>query len=200
VILDATGAVYRTTFTEGTGDGWQTWTSVGGVLADIAPAPVGGELLFAERMPGGDLYWWQHITETVRHLMLVELPCPSIAFHGVAPSKAQFMDAAEFEPITREFLYLAFPPFNLRDLQTDCAIKVALLKESRERGLPWLFSPGDDVLQQLGVFGYVLLFLQSCESRLLLCDALFILGVLELVLDESGEFAYFVLRFASSWR
>ncbi len=59
VILDATGATYRTTFTEGTVNGWQPWTSVGGVLADIAPAGVGGELFFVGRTPADDLWWWQ---------------------------------------------------------------------------------------------------------------------------------------------
>jgi hypothetical protein len=59
VILDVTGAVYRATFTEGTGNGWQGWTNVGGVLADIAPAGVGGELFFAGRTPGGSLIWWR---------------------------------------------------------------------------------------------------------------------------------------------
>jgi hypothetical protein len=58
-ILDSTGAVYRTTFTEGTGNGWQPWISVGGVLADIAPAGVNGELFFLGRAPNGDLWWWQ---------------------------------------------------------------------------------------------------------------------------------------------
>jgi hypothetical protein len=59
VILDETGAVYRTTFTEGTGNGWQPWTGVGGVLAHVAPATVGGELFFAGRAPNGDRWWWQ---------------------------------------------------------------------------------------------------------------------------------------------
>ena len=49
VILGPTGVVWRTTFTEGTGNGWQPWTSVGGVLQDIAPAAVNGELYFIGR-------------------------------------------------------------------------------------------------------------------------------------------------------
>jgi hypothetical protein len=59
VILDATGAVFRTLFAEGSGNGWQAWTNVGGVFADIAPAGVLGELFFGGRTPAGDLYWWR---------------------------------------------------------------------------------------------------------------------------------------------
>jgi hypothetical protein len=59
VILDGTGAVYRSTFLEGSGNGWQGWTNVGGVLSDVAAAAVGGELFFAGRAPNGDLWWWQ---------------------------------------------------------------------------------------------------------------------------------------------
>jgi hypothetical protein len=57
VIHDAYGSIFRTTFTEGTGNGWQPWINVGGVLADIAPAGVGGELFFAGRTPAGVLFW-----------------------------------------------------------------------------------------------------------------------------------------------
>src|SRR5207249_4888546 len=42
VILDAGGAVWRASFTEGAGNGWQSWTGIGGSLADIAPAANGG--------------------------------------------------------------------------------------------------------------------------------------------------------------
>jgi hypothetical protein len=57
-ILDATGAVYRTTFYEGFSNGWLPWTSVGGVLSDISPAAVAGELFLAGRAPNNDLWWW----------------------------------------------------------------------------------------------------------------------------------------------
>ena len=58
VILDANGAVWRATFTEGTGNGWQAWTGVGGSLQDISPAAAGGVLYFVGRAPNGDLWWW----------------------------------------------------------------------------------------------------------------------------------------------
>jgi hypothetical protein len=59
VILDATGAVWRTTFNQGTGNGWQPWIGVGGSLQDISPAGVNGQLYFAGRAPNGDLWWWR---------------------------------------------------------------------------------------------------------------------------------------------
>jgi hypothetical protein len=59
VILDSTGSVYRSSFTEGPVNGWQSWTAVGGVLADIAPSAVGGELYFLGKTPGTDLWWWR---------------------------------------------------------------------------------------------------------------------------------------------
>ena len=55
VILDATGVVYRTTFTEGATNGWQPWVQVGGVLQDVAPAGMGGQLYLAGKAPGGGL-------------------------------------------------------------------------------------------------------------------------------------------------
>ena len=59
VILDPTGVVWRTTYTEGTGNGWQPWVQVGGVLQDVAAAGVGGQLYFAGKAPSGDLWWWR---------------------------------------------------------------------------------------------------------------------------------------------
>jgi fibronectin type 3 domain-containing protein len=59
VILDSTNVVWTTTYTEGTADGWQPWEQVGGILQDVAPAGVGGELYFAGKSPTGDLWWWQ---------------------------------------------------------------------------------------------------------------------------------------------
>ena len=59
VILDAAGAVWRNTFNVGTGNGWQTWTGVGGSLQDISPAGLNGQLYFAGHAPNGDLWWWQ---------------------------------------------------------------------------------------------------------------------------------------------
>ncbi len=59
VILDETGAVWRSSFTQGSGNGWQGWTALGGILADIAPAGANGELFFAGRAPNSDLWWWR---------------------------------------------------------------------------------------------------------------------------------------------
>jgi N-acetylneuraminic acid mutarotase len=59
VILDSTGVVYSTTYTEGTANGWQPWAEIGGILSDVAPAGVGGEMYFAGKSPTGDLWWWQ---------------------------------------------------------------------------------------------------------------------------------------------
>ena len=59
VILDSTSVVYGTTYTEGTANGWQPWAEVGGILSDVAPAGVGGELYFAGKSPNGDLWWWR---------------------------------------------------------------------------------------------------------------------------------------------
>jgi uncharacterized repeat protein (TIGR01451 family) len=58
VILGAGGAVWRNTFTEGVGNNWQTWTSVGGTFSDIAPAGVSGELFFIAKSLSNDLWWW----------------------------------------------------------------------------------------------------------------------------------------------
>ena len=58
-ILDPTGVVWRTTYTEGTGNGWQPWVQVGGVLQDVAAAGVGGQLYLAGKAPNGDLWWWR---------------------------------------------------------------------------------------------------------------------------------------------
>jgi hypothetical protein len=59
VILDMTGVVYSTTYTEGTANGWQPWAEVGGILADVAPAGLGEELYLVGKSPTGDLWWWQ---------------------------------------------------------------------------------------------------------------------------------------------
>jgi hypothetical protein len=59
VILDSGGATYRNTFNEGSPNGWQSWTNVGGVLGDLAPAAVGGELYFAGRALDGGLWRWR---------------------------------------------------------------------------------------------------------------------------------------------
>ena len=57
VILDPTNAVWRTTFTEGTGNAWQPWTHVGGVLNEVEPAAVNGQLYFAGKAENGELWW-----------------------------------------------------------------------------------------------------------------------------------------------
>jgi len=59
VILDSTGAVYRTTFAEGIGNGWQPWVQVGGVVVDVAPAGAGDQLYFVGRATNGVLWWWR---------------------------------------------------------------------------------------------------------------------------------------------
>ncbi len=59
VILDDNGAVWRNTFQEGSENGWQGWVSVGGVLQDISPSAVNGELYFTGRAPNEDLWWWR---------------------------------------------------------------------------------------------------------------------------------------------
>ncbi len=59
VILDGTGAVYRSSFTVGPGNGWQSWIFTGGVLSDLAPAGLNGELYFAGRASDGALWWWR---------------------------------------------------------------------------------------------------------------------------------------------
>ena len=47
VILDSANVVWSTTYTEGTANGWQPWTQVGGILQDVAPAAIGGKLYLA---------------------------------------------------------------------------------------------------------------------------------------------------------
>jgi hypothetical protein len=59
VILDPGGAVWTTTYGEGPGNGWSAWVKTGGVLLDVAPAAVAGQLYFAGQSPAGDLWWWQ---------------------------------------------------------------------------------------------------------------------------------------------
>ncbi len=59
VILDAGGAVWRNTFTEGSANGWQSWTGVGGGLSDISPVALNGELFFIGKAPNNDLWWWR---------------------------------------------------------------------------------------------------------------------------------------------
>jgi M6 family metalloprotease-like protein len=59
VILDPTGAVWRTTFADGTVNGWQPWVQVGGVLQDVAASGINGELFLAGKAPNGDLWWWR---------------------------------------------------------------------------------------------------------------------------------------------
>lgn len=58
VILDGTGSVWTNTYTEGTGNGWGTWSHVGGVLQDVAPAAAGGQLYFIGNAGSGGLWWW----------------------------------------------------------------------------------------------------------------------------------------------
>ncbi len=58
VILDPTGSAWTTTFTEGTTNGWQPWTHVGGVLSDIAASASAGQLYFVGQATNG-LWWWQ---------------------------------------------------------------------------------------------------------------------------------------------
>ena len=59
IVLDNWGALWRSSFTEGIGNGWQTWTYVGGVWQDLASAASGGELLLAGRSPSNELWWWR---------------------------------------------------------------------------------------------------------------------------------------------
>jgi serine protease AprX len=59
VILDGGGGAWTGAFAEGTGNGWQGWVRLGGVLVDVASAGVGGKLYLAGKAPGGDLWWWQ---------------------------------------------------------------------------------------------------------------------------------------------
>ena len=59
IILDPTNVVWRTTFNEGPGNGWQPWTQVGGVLQDVAPSAANRQLYFVGKAPNGDLWWWQ---------------------------------------------------------------------------------------------------------------------------------------------
>jgi hypothetical protein len=59
VILDQEGSVWTSTFTEGTGNGWQPWTVVGGTVTRIALAAVRHELFFAAVATDGSLWWWR---------------------------------------------------------------------------------------------------------------------------------------------
>lgn len=59
MILDSTGVVYQASFTEGTSNGWQPWTQVGGVLQDVVPMGIAGQLFLAGKAPNGDLWWWK---------------------------------------------------------------------------------------------------------------------------------------------
>jgi hypothetical protein len=59
-ILDVNGATWLSSFTEEVGSGWQPWVNVGGVLVDLAPAGVGGDMYFVGRTSSGDLWWYQH--------------------------------------------------------------------------------------------------------------------------------------------
>jgi hypothetical protein len=61
VILDSSNVVWWTTFTEGTGNGWQPWTSVGGILRDVEPTAMNGQLYLAGIAPNGQLWWWQQL-------------------------------------------------------------------------------------------------------------------------------------------
>jgi hypothetical protein len=63
-ILDPNGGVWRTTFTDGTGNGWQPWTQVGGVLVDVAASAVNGQLYLFGKTQTGALWWWQQSTST----------------------------------------------------------------------------------------------------------------------------------------
>ncbi|MBZ5601371.1 MAG: hypothetical protein LAO79_03610 [Acidobacteriia bacterium] len=56
VILDSTNVVWRTTFTEGPGKGWQPRTQVGGILQDVAAAGIYGELFLSGKTSNGDLW------------------------------------------------------------------------------------------------------------------------------------------------
>ncbi len=58
LILDNGGATYRASFTNGVGNNWSSWASIGGVLADIAPAGVGSELYFIGKAPNSVLWWY----------------------------------------------------------------------------------------------------------------------------------------------
>jgi hypothetical protein len=54
VIVDAGGAVWSNTFSEGTGNGWQPWTNVGGAFSDVAPVGVSGGLFFVGKALNND--------------------------------------------------------------------------------------------------------------------------------------------------
>ena len=59
VILDSANVVWSTTYAEGTANGWQPWTQVGGILQDVAPAAIGGKLYLAGKALDGGLWWWR---------------------------------------------------------------------------------------------------------------------------------------------
>ncbi len=73
VILDAGGAVFRSAFTEGAGNGWQAWSNVGGILGDVAPVGVGGELYFLGRDASAHLWWWKQTGDTWTHIGLQDV-------------------------------------------------------------------------------------------------------------------------------
>lgn len=59
VILDGGGSAWRSVFAEGAGNGWQTWTNVGGSFADVAAAGAAGELFLVGRSLNNNLWWWR---------------------------------------------------------------------------------------------------------------------------------------------
>jgi hypothetical protein len=122
------------------------------------------------------------IPEAILCLVLVELPCLAVAFHGVAPGKAQVVHAAEFGPILRQLLYLTLPLVNLGGFQPHRAIEVARLQERGQGRLFRFCLSRGDILHQLDVLADPLLFVRARGTRLFLRDALFVFGALELLL------------------
>ena len=59
VVQDSTNVVWRATYTEGAANGWQPPAEVGGILQNLAPAGVRGQLYVAGKSPNGELWWWQ---------------------------------------------------------------------------------------------------------------------------------------------
>jgi hypothetical protein len=58
VILDSRGAVWRGDFLKGSGNGWQSWTRIGGELVDVAPAFLNGRLTLFGKSPSQNLWQW----------------------------------------------------------------------------------------------------------------------------------------------
>ncbi len=62
VTIASTGSVYRNAFTEGTTNGWQSWTGVTGILTDLTPEGVNGEVYLIGPAPTTSAIWWWNQT------------------------------------------------------------------------------------------------------------------------------------------